>query len=185
MTSKTYYPGPEKIPPIHQKILYKGEIIKFGESNSVLKYQLPSTTKQYLTMGFFAYLHNREKLRGTAYLTNRRLLFIKDKEKSDKVGKSARDQVKLRKYLEYSFPFQYLKQMRVTKVLRKEVFVTGVLIDEKIIDLTWEVEDPHSWFEKVLIPLENEVKDLIGIDDFAVTSKQYSKKKDAPKASKK
>jgi hypothetical protein len=185
MKSKIYYPGTQKIPPIHRKILYKGEKIIYGESHCILKFQLKPSTKHFLTMGLFSYLYNREKLPGTVYLTNGRLLFVKDLEKSAKVGKTTRDRVKLRKYLEYSFPFKHIKRMRVMKGMRKAVFVTGVLIDEEIMDLTWEVEDPHSWFERVLTPLEKFVTDLVGIEDYAVISKQYREVKKSPKSKKK
>ncbi|MHA1917332.1 MAG: hypothetical protein ACTSUV_03350 [Candidatus Ranarchaeia archaeon] len=154
------------IPLIHKKIIGKNEKIKFGETCSKIKYKLAPKTSHYLVLGVLAPYFNIQKKEGTAYLTDSRFLFVKNiDKKKDKVSKKTQDQIKLRKHLEYSFPYEYVLEVEIVPKRKKEILVTTVLIEEKLYKINWEIDETRKWFSESLKYLKKFHKEYVKINE--------------------
>lgn len=141
--------------PEHTKSLYDGEKILLKDTTAKILIFGKPTTYQYMLAGPFFAKKTARKVGGTLYLTNKRILFIRDILKEDKAPKTTKDRIALRKEREI---YQHLSGVSEASVHtprfghpKIRVRYTPISGEIKPFYYNWSPNDPAAeiWVEKI------------------------------------
>ena len=103
----------------------------------------------WVLMGAFALFRKRwTKVRGTLYLTNHRLIFIRDLGKEEKIPKTPAERIKHRKERELFHYFEGIKEIKVHKSRLGKRSLRVIYTPKRSTDafpVDWFVKDPEEW----------------------------------------
>jgi hypothetical protein len=139
----------------HKRSLYKDEQILIADPGAHVKMVGKPSFLQMMMGGFIFGSKLPRKVGGTLYLTNKRLLFIREILKDDKEPKNTKERIALRKEREY---FQHLSGVLDVFVHHPrfgsdelEVYYQPLNTEHEPFKFRWLVKDPppEVWVEKV------------------------------------
>ena len=139
----------------HKRSFYKDEKILIADPDAKVKMLGKPNLLQLMLGGFFFGSKIPRKVGGTLYLTDRRILFIREILKDDKEPKTTKDRIALRKEREY---FQHLTGILDAYVHHPrigspslEIYYQPLNTDLKPFKFRWLVSNPgpEVWVERV------------------------------------
>ena len=140
--------------PEHEKSFYKNEQIILADPKAKTRIRGNPGWWQMMLGGFMFASKMSRTITGTLYLTNRRMLFIRDLLKDDVDPKTTKERIQLRKDREL---FQHLVGIKDIHVHKPrigkpdlEVLYAPMSVDTKPFKFYWKVQDPEPnvWVEE-------------------------------------
>ncbi|MHA1713465.1 MAG: hypothetical protein ACTSW4_05455 [Candidatus Ranarchaeia archaeon] len=142
------------VDPEHKKSLYNNEKILLADPNAKAMIRGKPGWWQMMVGGFFFAHKMGRMVKGTLYLTNKRILFIRDLLKEDEEPTTTKERIRLRKDRELYQHLVGIKDIRVRQPRfgkpEIEVLYKPLSVKAKPFKYRWKVQEPEAkvWVEE-------------------------------------